>query len=461
MTGGLVQMIMLLNSREMAVELFDAYAPSLKVSEMDLGRNARERAEILFARLDKFADENPQEHGALFRTLNTIAAVNSDNTNYRTITDFLDHHYALKKVYNSLQYAKMFDKRRPLAMMAAFVAIRTKSGEGNEREDAKKLWETLRIAASKVEQGTFIHKNITPPSFDRAQMSRGLQTFRDELEKYIRTTHQHKNYIAFVIPSVTTEGYVRYYVNTSPPERDVLKVQGDQAVIGVDTNMTGFEIRHFYARDKAWISETKSGDPEHILDLFLKYVLGSEVEKQKRRHCEHRLPLFKYPDRFAEQITLPESSRKAGEKVWISEMEIQVADNPASEDFKLKPDGEGEYTPTVFKGSDALPIHDQIAKQLKERFDPKDWTVLRVELKARLHPHSYDENNDCIGETSDFAEVTFPIKPGGCTPRLENKHKNDRELRMKTLSLRARWKLDGLSDQAYAFLTEKERNGEV
>ena len=292
-------------------------------------------------------------------------------------------------------------------------------------------------------------------------MSRGLQTFRDELEKYIRTTHQHKNYIAFVIPSVTTEGYVRYYVNTSPPERDVLKVQGDQAVIGVDTNMTGFEIRHFYARDKAWISETKSGDPEHILDLFLKYVLGSEVEKQKRRHCEHRLPLFKYPDRFAEQITLPESSRKAGEKVWISEMEIQVADNPASEDFKLKPDGEGEYTPTVFKGSDALPIHDQIAKQLKERFDPKDWTVLRVELKARLHPHSYDENNDCIGETSDFAEVTFPIKPGGCTPRLENKHKNDRELRMKALGLRARWKLDGLSDQAYAFLTEKERNGEV
>ena len=106
MTGGLVQMIMLLNSREMAVELFDAYAPSLKVSEMDLGRNARERAEILFARLDKFADENPQEHGALFRTLNTIAAVNSDNTNYRTITDFLDHHYALKKVYNSLQYVR-------------------------------------------------------------------------------------------------------------------------------------------------------------------------------------------------------------------------------------------------------------------------------------------------------------------------------------------------------------------
>ena len=62
---------------------------------------------------------------------------------------------------------------------------------------------TSDFAASKVEQGTFIHKNITPPSFDRAQMSRGLQTFRDELEKYIRTTHQHKNYIAFVIPAAT------------------------------------------------------------------------------------------------------------------------------------------------------------------------------------------------------------------------------------------------------------------
>ena len=38
MVGGLVQIITLLNSKEMSIELFDAYAPSLKVAEMKLGR---------------------------------------------------------------------------------------------------------------------------------------------------------------------------------------------------------------------------------------------------------------------------------------------------------------------------------------------------------------------------------------------------------------------------------------
>lgn len=461
MTGGLVQMIMLLNSREMAIELFDAYAPSLKASEMELSRGNKRRADALFERLDKFIDENPAEHGDLFRALNTIAAVNSDSSNYKTITDFFEFHPALKKVYDSLHYAKMFETRHPLALMAAFVAVRAQIGEGAEKEEAKDLWDTLRIAASKVAQGAFIHKNITTPTLSPQQMARGLQTFRDELEKYVRKAHQHKNYIAFVIFSRSTEGFIRYYVNTSPPERDVLKVQDDRPVIGVDNNMTGFEIRHYYARDKVWISETKSGDPEYILDLFLKHVLGSEIERQKRHHCEHRMPLFKYPDRFAEEITLPDESVASGERVWISEIEIQVADDIAGKNFKLKPEGEDTYTPTVFKGTETLSVHEQIAKQLQKKFNPKLWKVLRVELKAKLHPHMYDDHLASVGETTDFAEVTFPIRPGGCTPRVENKHKNDRELRLKALALRSRWGLDGLSEQEYGELSQKERDGEI
>lgn len=462
MVGGLVQMIMLLNSKEMSIELFDAYAPSLKVSELNLGRSTKQRAEILFARLDKFAEENPSEHSALFKVLNTIAAVNSDNSNHKSIMSFLDSHAALKKQYNSLHYTAMFGSRYPLAMIAAFVAVRAKIGEGKELEDAKRLWQSLQVSASKAVQGDFIHKNITPPTFTAAQMTRGLQTFRDELEKYIRTANLQKNYIALVIPSMTSEGYVRYYVNTSPPERDVLKVQDGQPVIGADTNMTGFEIRHYYARDKAWISGTKSGDPEYILDLFLRHVLGSQVERQKRRHCEHRLPLFKYPERFAKEITLPAASTATGEKVWISEMEIQVSENINDGTFELKPDGVDTYLPTVFKGTDVLPIHEQIEKQLKERFDRRNWKVLRVELRAKLHPHAYDDDNlESRGETTDFANVTFPIKPGGCTPRIETKFKNDRELRLKALRLRSRWLLDGLSDEQYNLLSQEERDGEV
>ena len=355
----------------------------------------------------------------------------------------------------------MFGNRSTLAMMAAFVAVRAQSGEEQEQKEAKSLWQSLQVAASKTEQGNFTHKNITPPTFTAAQMSRGLQTFRDELEKYIRSTNQQKDYIAFVIPSMTSEGFVRYYVNTSPPARDVLKVQNGQPVIGADTNMTGFEIRHYYARDKAWISETKSGDPEYILDLFLRHVLGSQVERQKRRHCEHKLPLFKYPERFAKEITLPESSKKSGEKVWISEMEIQVTDDVTNSSFELKPEGDDVYLPTVFRGTDIFPIHSQMMRQLKEKFDRKNWKVLRVELKAKLHPYAYDDNLESKGEITDFAEVTFPIKPGGCTPRVEARYKNDRELRNKALELRANWGLAGLTDEQYNLLSQAERDGEI
>lgn len=359
MAGGLVQAVMLINSTDMIVELFDAYAPSLKISEMELGTTKKRRMEILFERLEKFAEENPVEHTALFKILNTIATLNTDNSIDKTIRDFLAHHFDLKKVYDSLHYAGMFNNRSTLAMLASFVAIRAKIGE-EDKKDAQLLWGALQVSASKAAQGNFLHKNITPPTLTPPQSAHGLQTFRDELEKYIRLTNQQKDYIAFVIPSTTSEGYTCYYVNTSPPERDVPKVENGKRVIGPDANMTGFEIRHFYARDKVWISETKSGDQEYILDLFLRHVLGSQVEKQKRCHCEHRLPVFKDPKKFAEQITMPKK------------------------------------------------CEEQIDKLLKERYARENLKVLRAELKAKLHTNAYNENHDWDGETKECDIDTCP-----------------------------------------------------
>lgn len=100
-------------------------------------------------------------------------------------------------------------------------------------------------------------------------------------------------------------------------------------------------------------------------------------------------------------------------------------------------------------------------RQLKEKFDRKNWKVLRVELKAKLHPYAYDDNLESKGEITDFAEVTFPIKPGGCTPRVEARYKNDRELRNKALELRANWGLAGLTDEQYNLLSQAERDGEI
>lgn len=464
MAGGLTQMIQLINSKELIIELFDAYAPSLKVQDLDLGKRQQERAVILYDRLDEFVNVSPAEHGALFRALNTIAAVNNDNSNYKAILEYLDGHPALKRSYESLHYAGIFKKRHPLAQMAAFVAIRARVSEGEEREDARSLWNSLRVSASKTEQGNFLHKNITAPSHTPAQMAKGLETFQEELQKYVRRSNQHKDYLAFVIPNRTSEGYISYYVNTSPPERDVLKIEEGRPVLGIDNNMVGFEIRYFYARDKVWISETKAGDQSYVLDLFLKYVLGAQIERQKRRHCEHRLPVFKTAERFAQEITLTEESVKSGERVWISELEIQVYDRVDGDNFELKHAGEDVYLPIVFTGNELNPIHDQIARQLQSRFPSNQWKVLRVELTAKLHPSAYDAFDDsceAVGETTDFAKVTYTIRPGGCSPRVENKYKDDRELQLKAKQLRSRWGLDGLSDERFFLLPQKERDGEI
>ena len=142
-------------------------------------------------------------------------------------------------------------------------------------------------------------------------------------------------------------------------------------------------------------------------------------------------------------------------------MEIRVTDDTTGNTFELKPEGDDVYLPTVFRGTDIYPIHEQMMRQLKERFDRKNWKVLRVELKAKLHPYAYDDNLESKGEITDFAEVTFPIKPGGCTPRVEAKYKNDRELRNKALELRANWGLAGLTDEQYNLLSQAERDGEI
>ena len=132
-----------------------------------------------------------------------------------------------------------------------------------------------------------------------------------------------------------------------------------------------------------------SSIPDYVLDLFLKYVLGAQIERQKRRHCEHRLPVFKTAERFAQEITLTEESVKSGERVWISELEIQVYDRVDGDNFELKHAGEDVYLPIVFTGNELNPIHDQIARQLQSRFPSNQWKVLRVELTAKLHPSAY------------------------------------------------------------------------
>ena len=109
----------------------------------------------------------------------------------------------------------------------------------------------------------------------------------------------------------------------------------------------------------------------------------------------------------------------------------------------------------------SFPRETSRTPRVVQAFDRKNWKVLRVELKAKLHPYAYDDNLESKGEITDFAEVTFPIKPGGCTPRVETKYKNDRELRNKALELRARWGLAGLNDEQYNLLSQAERDGEI
>lgn len=314
MTGGLIQMIQLLSTEELTVELFDAYAPHMKIRKLDLGSTSAQRASCVFSEMEKFANKYPVEHSAVFKILNTIGFVNNDNSSYSLIRNFLADNAELNGVYNDLKYARTFSKRHPVAAMAAFVAIQCKSKDTTVAHQAKRLWQQFNLLCSKAAQGNYMRVTITSPTTNFESRTAGIAKFQTDLEEYIRKINQQKNFIALVVPNQTAEGYTRYYVNTSPPVRDVLQVQGAKAVIGNDMNMTGFEIRHYFVKDRVWISETKAGDPRHILDLFLKDVLGSQVERQRKRDCEKRMGVFRTEKTFKDEIKLPKDLSTTGEK---------------------------------------------------------------------------------------------------------------------------------------------------
>lgn len=454
-------MIQLVTSEELLIELFEAYAPSLEIKKLDISGNPESRAQRIFEAMERLVVVNPAEHSSIFKVLNTIAVINNDPANHKVIVDYLSVHIALKRVYDSLHYAATFSKRRPIAAMAAFIAVQCKSENAIIRDGARTLWDAFIMECSKVAQGNYLRKNITAPTKGPVERARGLKEFQSELEEYVRLQSQQRDYIAFVVPNQTTNGYTRYYVNTSPPERDVLQVKKGKSGMGKDINMTGFEIRHYYVTNRIWISETKTGDQNYILNLFLKTVLGSSIDRRHRVHCEHRFPVFRTKERFLREITLPEDLSQNNEKVYVSQLKIVVAERHA--DLVLEGDGEGVYMPVTYEGTEYFSIHDQINKVQQRRFPSELWTIAYAEIVALLHPYIYDKDNETpIGRSSEFTKVTFPIKPGGCTPKYETKYSLDRKLREDAMRLRARWKLDGVSDEVfYLKMSDAERNGGV
>ena len=442
MTGGLIQMIQLLSPEELTIELFDAYAPHMKIGKLALGTNSAQRANCIFSEMERFANKYPAEHNAVFKVLNTIGVINNDSSSLSLIMNYLNDNVELKNVYNSLKYARSFGKRRPIAAMAAFVAIQCKGKDETVRHQAKRLWQQFNLICSKAAQGNYMRVTITSPTTSFESRAAGIAKFQADLEEYVRKINQQKNYIALVVPNQTAEGYTRYYVNTSPPVRDVLQVQGDKAVIGNDMNMTGFEIRHYFVKDRVWISETKAGDPRHILDLFLRDVLGSQVERQRKRDCEKRMGVFRSEATFKDEIKLPDDLSTTGEKVYVSEMEIVVSER--HESFALEDEFASEYLPTTFQGTSRISIYDQITKLLKDRFPCELWNIKRVVVTAKLHHYVYDGDGDVVGTSIEYTDVKFPIRPGGCTPVIEKKlQRRDRHLWQDALRLRSLWGLDG------------------
>lgn len=449
MTGGLIQMIQMLSTEELTIELFDAYAPHMKIKRLDLGTNSAQRASCIFSEMERFANKHPAEHNAVFKVLNTIGIVNGDTTSFSLIMSYLDQNEELHEVYNSLKYARTFNKRHPVAAMAAFIAIQCKSEDEAVSYQAKRLWQQFIRICSKAAQGNYIHVAITSPTKSFEERAAGIAEFQEDLENYVRKINQQKNYIALVVPNQTTEGYTRYYVNTSPPDRDVLMVQNGKPVFGSDMNMTGFEIRHYFVKDRVWISETKAGDPRHILDLFLKDVLGSQVESQRKRDCGERMHVFRDEKTFKNEIRLPKDLSTTGEKVYVSEMEIVVSES--HENFALEDGLATEYLPTTFRGTSTISVYDQIGKLLKDRFPSDLWNLKKVVLSAKLHPYVYDDDGDVSGRSIEYTEVNFPIRPGGCTPVLEKKLlRRDRLLWQDALRLRSLWGLDGTGCTATA-----------
>ena len=458
MTGGLVQMIQMIPSAELVGRLFKVYAPHMEIEKLKLPAGALKRANLLFKKMEDFVLKFPGEHSDMFKVLNTIALVNSDPSNKQLILDYLDDNAALRQVYQSLEYARMFGERHTIAAMAAFVAIECKSGNDSISSQAKYLWQTFLMNGSKIAQGNYIRVNITPPSKGEVERQIGIRNFQSELEKYIRKNNQQKDYIALVVPNQTSEGYVRYYVNTSPPERDVLQVYKGKAAFGPDVNMTGFEIRYYFITNRVWISETKAGDQRIILLMFLELVLGSAIDKRKPIHCEHRLAVLRNEERYLGEFQLPADLSGHGEKSYLSKLEIVVTERHA--ELVLRGDNEGVYLPATFTGTSALPIYNQISELLQDRFPSDLWNIKSAEITLELHPYVY-ERGVLLGPSTEITKVRLPIKPGGCTPVYDKKGRLDAMLHKDVDRIKAEWGLNGVDDATFNKMTDAQRNGGI
>lgn len=153
MSAGLTQMIQLIGTEELTIQLFNAYAPHLGINNLKLGSSSVQRAQVIFEAMEGFLEEYPGEHSQVFRALNVIAAINSDNSNSNAIRHFIDTNAALKNVYNNLDNAKAFSQRKPLASMAAFIAIQAQAGTGSAQVQAKQIWQSLQCQTSQAVQG--------------------------------------------------------------------------------------------------------------------------------------------------------------------------------------------------------------------------------------------------------------------------------------------------------------------
>ena len=103
--ANLLDMIELITSRKLQEEVFTHNAPDLHIIWDRLPRNIKKRAEILYAHMEKLANEKKKalrvQHANVFRALNTIALVNADSTNTAEIEKRIQRMSALKVFYQN------------------------------------------------------------------------------------------------------------------------------------------------------------------------------------------------------------------------------------------------------------------------------------------------------------------------------------------------------------------------
>ncbi len=395
--ANLLDMIELITSRKLQEEVFTHNAPDLHIIWDQLPRNIKKRAEILYAHMEKLANEKKKalriQHANVFRALNTIALVNADSTNTAEIEKRIQRMSALKAFYqNSFTKYDLPAGPRKTANLVAFINVVMLSEKGTQvGADAQSIWDDLLASATAALDATKHDRfKLMPPQegFDR---TKGLATFEDDLRMTVSTKFREQEYLVMAACE-TIDTHVRYLVKTTPLDHDVAKVVRDKDgkrkfENKPDDNAEAFEILYFEHHNRIEISRPRIISTQEIAQMFASTVLGTRLDERKKRYYNEPLQIFKTRE-CLKTIILPPENLARYDSLWVQEIELVPVQEIHIEDPDTHSDRVQltERNAVTYRGDEIRSVFDEIDALLDAQKYPRSRRkIISASVAVKLH----------------------------------------------------------------------------